>query len=612
MNDQKQQLVEKLKSSSNILVTVRNNPTVDQLSACIGLTLLLNKLNKHATAVFSGEIPSTIEFLKPEETLEKTTDSLRDFIIALDKSKADKLRYKVEDTTVKIFITPFRTSISQDDLDFSQGDFNVDVVVALGAHEQQDLDRAITEHGRILHDATVVSINNTENGSLGTINWIDTRASSLSELVAGLTRPLGGKDKNLLDEQVATALLTGIVAETERFSNDRTTPQTMSISADLMSAGANQQLVASQLETEPETPFSLPPESDESSSQSEEPPKPDDGTLEIKHNEPAERYDDRPENVVNPPIDLPKPETEPQFDSPEMFGLPPKPAAEDKLPEIKPLHEHETMLPTMPPTFAAGAGDITGLPFQTEVPSGSPANPNAPQIDQEPMLDTLNAGLPPSANPPLLSHNGEPAKTGDAQSVTDASPAPVAPSTTFTPTQPPVPEEPPLPPAPSPEFLPYNAPPEPEVEGRTLAELEQEVHSPHAAQPGPTGVADVDSARDEVLKALEQAPGQPLEPIAALNAQPLGADLHSEAETPNMELHVDKDGNLDLPQFPEPPAGPSNEPAPSPQSPADQPMDMPLPPTINMPPPQTTPPTNQPGTNPNAPPPVPPPMMPNF
>ncbi len=45
------------------------NPTVDEQAASIGLTLLLNKMNKHATTVFSGAIPSTIEFLQPEKTL---------------------------------------------------------------------------------------------------------------------------------------------------------------------------------------------------------------------------------------------------------------------------------------------------------------------------------------------------------------------------------------------------------------------------------------------------------------------------------------------------------------------------------------------------------------
>jgi nanoRNase/pAp phosphatase (c-di-AMP/oligoRNAs hydrolase) len=112
MEDQQTQLIARLKEAQNVLVTVSKDPSVDQLAAAIGLTLALNKYDKHATAVFSGRVPSTIQFLKPEETLEKNTDSLRDFIIALDKSKADKLRYKVEDEVVRIFITPYRTSIS--------------------------------------------------------------------------------------------------------------------------------------------------------------------------------------------------------------------------------------------------------------------------------------------------------------------------------------------------------------------------------------------------------------------------------------------------------------------------------------------------------------------
>ena len=60
MNDAtnaKQQIVERIKNSTNILVTVSNDPSVDQLSAALGLTVLLNKLNKHATAVVSGELP---------------------------------------------------------------------------------------------------------------------------------------------------------------------------------------------------------------------------------------------------------------------------------------------------------------------------------------------------------------------------------------------------------------------------------------------------------------------------------------------------------------------------------------------------------------------------
>src|SRR3954470_24245609 len=122
----KQQLLERLKTANNILVTVSANPSVDQLASCIGLTLLLNKTGKHATAVFSGKVPSTIEFLQPEKTISKSADALRDFIISLDKAKADKLRYKVEDQFVRIYITPYKTNISEKDLVFREGDFNVE------------------------------------------------------------------------------------------------------------------------------------------------------------------------------------------------------------------------------------------------------------------------------------------------------------------------------------------------------------------------------------------------------------------------------------------------------------------------------------------------------
>lgn len=243
----KQQIIDKLKDSNNVLVTVSSNPSVDELSAALGITLLLNKLNKHATAVFSGAIPSAIEFLEPHKTFENTVDSLRDFIIALDKEKADHLRYKVVDDMVKIFITPYRTTISEKDLDFSQGDYNVEVVLAIGVKTEADLDKALESHGRILHDATVAAISLGEPTNLGGMEWTDKSASSYSEMLVELAEGLK-TDKNLVDEQIATAFLTGIVAATERFSNDKTSSKVMTAAAQLMAAGANQQLIATKLQ----------------------------------------------------------------------------------------------------------------------------------------------------------------------------------------------------------------------------------------------------------------------------------------------------------------------------------------------------------------------------
>jgi len=285
----KQQVVERVKQASNILVTVSKNPSVDQLAACIGLTLFLNKLGKHATAVFSGQVPSTIEFLQPEKTISTNTDNLRDFIISLDKEKADKLRYKVEDNFVRIYITPYRTSLSEKDLQFSQGEVNVDLVLALGVTDQNQLDDAITAHGKILHDATVVAVNAASvKTQLGQINWQEAASSSLSEMIVSISEAFGS---NLLDGQMATAFLTGIVASTDRFGNDKTSPKVMTMAAQLMAAGANQQLIINKLEPPKPKPAEAPKAVEKPAAPSKAPDKQpqiigqkeDKGTLNVKH-----------------------------------------------------------------------------------------------------------------------------------------------------------------------------------------------------------------------------------------------------------------------------------------------------------------------------------------
>lgn len=243
-----QNITSKINSSSNILIIVNDNPSVDALSAALGLTVFLNEINKHATAIFSGVVPPAIAFLDPTKTFEVNTDSLRDFIIALDKEKADHLRYKVDGDMVKIYITPYRTTITKDDLEFSLGDYNVELVIALGVVDQNHIDRALEAHGKILHDATVISVTaDSQENKLGSINWNNPSASSLSEMVVAILDTLAASGKTI-DKQIATALMTGLVAATGRFSNEKTTSQSMVVAAKLLASGADQQLIAAKLE----------------------------------------------------------------------------------------------------------------------------------------------------------------------------------------------------------------------------------------------------------------------------------------------------------------------------------------------------------------------------
>jgi len=236
-------IVDKIKESENILVALSRDPSVDEIAAAIGLTLFLDSLQKHTTAIYSGQAPGALQFLQPEGTFETNTDSLQDFIIALNKEKADHLRYKLDGDFVKVYITPYKATITEDDLEFSHGDYNVNLVLAIGVPSAADLDSALSEHGRIMHDATTVDITIDAPGKFAEIEWSDPGASSVSEMVTKLIFAMQGQDA-VLDKEMATALLTGIVAATGRFSNDRTNSETMQLASKLMAMGADQQLIS--------------------------------------------------------------------------------------------------------------------------------------------------------------------------------------------------------------------------------------------------------------------------------------------------------------------------------------------------------------------------------
>lgn len=286
------EVAHKINEAHNVLIALSSDPSVDEMAAAIGLSLFLDKIGKRATAIYSGTTPNALEFLKPEETFEPTADALQDFVIALNKDKADHLRYKLDGDFVKIYITPYKTRVSEEDLDFSYGDFNVDLVLALDVANGVDLDSALREHGRIMHNASIINITTGNPGKLGEIEWSDKSASSVSEMVAKLL--YGMKSKAEIEKEEATAFLTGIVAATNRFSNASTTPETMKISSKLMESGANQQLISENItpDTENEMLNMMP----------EEAKKEDPTSLDIEHD--GEEEPEKPEEPIEAPKEV--------------------------------------------------------------------------------------------------------------------------------------------------------------------------------------------------------------------------------------------------------------------------------------------------------------------
>jgi len=72
------------------------------------------------------------------------------------------------------------------------------------------------------------------NDGFGHVNLVDPHAAATCQVLAGLVRELGVE----LDAPLATALLTGIIRDSQGFSDKSTTSETLRIAAELVDAGA--------------------------------------------------------------------------------------------------------------------------------------------------------------------------------------------------------------------------------------------------------------------------------------------------------------------------------------------------------------------------------------
>ena len=264
----KQQLSELLRNSDSIAVTTNKNPSVDDVAAVAALTLMLNKMGKKVDAVIS-KIPNNLQFL-PVENIKSEPGGSRDFIIELDTSKteADKLKYTTEGHKIRIYITPYEGNYSNKDVEFNYGDYHTQAVVALGVANRNDLDSAFEKHGQLLKKAQLVTITNGAKPPVeGAVSWHE-EATSLCEMLMSLSESL---ESGILDEKIATALLTGIIEKTEHFTSQGTTPKVMTMSAQLMAAGAKQAEIIHNLDKSSPPPIKSEqqkPEPTKSSSQS--------------------------------------------------------------------------------------------------------------------------------------------------------------------------------------------------------------------------------------------------------------------------------------------------------------------------------------------------------
>lgn len=243
-----EQIQEIIKEKNNILICLPANPSSDAISSGLALYSFLEKLGKRVKIVSNNfTLPANHSFLPKSEEIKENLTSLRDFIISVNikETKVEEIKYDIVADKLNIYLSPKNGFYSNQDVTTSAGNFIFDLIFVLDSIDLEELGELFTANADFFYQTPIINIDHhPANEHFGQMNLIDITATSSSELIYELVDEI---NKDLLDEFMATNLLTGIISKTKSFKSASVTPKSLAISSYLIDSGARREEIVKNL-----------------------------------------------------------------------------------------------------------------------------------------------------------------------------------------------------------------------------------------------------------------------------------------------------------------------------------------------------------------------------
>ncbi len=235
------QVIDLIRRSKKILIMPSSPPDGDSIGGAIATYLVLKKLDKEATIVSRADIPELLQFLPHTNMVGNNLSSSTDFIISINCQdvKIENIKSTKDGDDINIVVTPKEGHLTEDNITFNKGKVDYDLIITVDTAELSQLGSVYENNIELFHQVPVINIDHhISNTHFGKINYTDIMASSATELLLQLFEDMGKEEGiDLIDEDVATLLLTGIITDTGSFQNANTTPKSFASSAKLIAYG---------------------------------------------------------------------------------------------------------------------------------------------------------------------------------------------------------------------------------------------------------------------------------------------------------------------------------------------------------------------------------------
>ncbi|MDD2684116.1 MAG: DHH family phosphoesterase [Candidatus Cloacimonetes bacterium] len=244
-----QQIFHQWKKAKNILIIFPANWDGDSVASSLALFLFLKKLGKDVDIAGFKETAShgPLSFLPAYANIQTDLSNLRRFIVSLNigEAKVSQIKYAVDKDQLNFIISPASGWFKPEDVSTRAGEFKYDLIVTLGTTDLENLDRLYDDNIEFFYKTTIINIDHhSSNEDFGQINFVDLNAVATAEILFYL---LKNNQPELIDEDIATCLLAGIIQKTKNFKTANLTPRILLTTSQLISLGARREEIINHL-----------------------------------------------------------------------------------------------------------------------------------------------------------------------------------------------------------------------------------------------------------------------------------------------------------------------------------------------------------------------------
>lgn len=242
----KDQAKDLLRSAHKILLAPSSPMDGDSVGSSLALMAVLRKMGKEVTVVGYDKMPESLKFLPYVSQIQTELPVAKDLVISVGTTgtEVDHLKYEVgENGRLNIILTPKSGRFNPADIQFVTEEPDFDLIVTVDTGDLVQLGKLYELHSDLFKKIPVLNIDHhASNGKFGSHNYLEYGFAATTQMITPMIMDFE-KERNeeLIDEDVATLLLVGIITDTGSFQHSNTSPEAFEVAADLLDRGARQQ-----------------------------------------------------------------------------------------------------------------------------------------------------------------------------------------------------------------------------------------------------------------------------------------------------------------------------------------------------------------------------------